>query len=326
MTVQALSRYILMLAMALIMAGIIVKVKALWGGRYGAPLLQPVFDIIRLFKKSQVVSEAASDVFKAGPSIALASVLAAALPVPISSGAALISFKGDFVFFVCALAAGRFFTLISALDTGGSFSGMGAGRMITLSALIEPAFFIIIATLAQLTGKSSFSEIYAVIPTPVTDTVQSGFFWSFVELAQIWSDSYLLIPAICGNIVLLMFILAEAGRVPVSDPATLNEPAMITGALTLEVSGPDLAFMTLASFLRISILGTLITGIIVPAWVSPVTSLILYMFIMFAIAATIGLLESVFARFRLTHVPQFLFGATGIALIVLAVLTIGVNK
>lgn len=122
----------------------------------------------------------------------------------------------------------------------------------------------------------------------------------------------------------MMLILTEAGRLPVCDPSTLNEPSMINGALTFNVSGPDLAFMNLTSILKISLLSTLITSIIVPAWVSPVTSLFLYIFLMSGIALTIGLIESLFARLRLSYVPQFLFGATGIALIVLAVLVLKV--
>ncbi|MBF0521014.1 MAG: NADH-quinone oxidoreductase subunit H, partial [Nitrospirae bacterium] len=143
MTAETLFRYLLMLVLAVFMAGMIVKVKAMWAGRYGAPLFQPFFEIIRLFRKSQVISETSSMVSTLGPTLALASVLAAAMVVPVGGGAAIMSFKGDFIFFVYALAAARFFSVIIALDTGGSIGGMGASRVVTFSALIEPAFFII---------------------------------------------------------------------------------------------------------------------------------------------------------------------------------------
>ncbi len=323
---SAIYRYILMIAVSFLIAGIIVRVKAVWAGRYGPPVIQPFYDFIKLLRKSSVISRVTSPIFALAPSAALGAVLTAATVVPIAGRPALIHFNGDFIFFAYTLAFGKFFSVLGALDTGSSFEGMGVSREITFSALIEPAFFIIMGSMAMLTGHTSFTGIYSMIPAASHDFTQSGFFASIFGALRAWSDSELLIPAICGNIVLMMAILVEASRMPVDDPTTHLELTMVHEVMILDTSGPDLGFITAANTIKITLLGTLITGIIVPQWVAPLAGVVLYLFMLTLIAVSIGILESTIARLRMTHVPQFILGATSVALIVLAVLMLGVRK
>ncbi|KWT85081.1 respiratory chain complex I subunit 1 family protein [Candidatus Magnetominusculus xianensis] len=322
----AMVRYFLMIAISGVIAGLIVKVKAVWAGRYGPPVTQPFFDLIRLLRKSSVISRTTSPIFALAPSAALGAVLTAAVVVPIAGRPALIHFNGDFIFFTYALAFGKLFTVFGALDTGSSFEGMGVSREITFSALIEPAFFIIMGSMAMLTGHTSITGIYSMIPAAAYDFGQGGFLASIMGAARAWSQSELLIPAICGNIVLMMTILVEASRMPVDDPTTHLELTMVHEVMVLDTSGPDLGFINAANMIKITLLGTLITGIIIPQWVSPLAGVVLYLLMLTLIAISIGLLESTIARLRMTHVPQFILGATSVALIVLAVLMLGVHK
>ncbi len=50
--------------------------------------------------------------------------------------------------------------IIAAMDTGSSFEGMGANREAFYSLLVEPAFFIVIASMALLTNHTSFYELF----------------------------------------------------------------------------------------------------------------------------------------------------------------------
>ncbi len=86
--------------------------------------------------------------------------------MPFAEQKALVSFDGDFVLFAYLLALGRFFTVIAALDTGSSFEGMGASREAFFSLLVEPAFFILMATFAMFTGYTSFSVISIIFSSP----------------------------------------------------------------------------------------------------------------------------------------------------------------
>src|ERR1035437_5098932 len=85
----------------------------------------------------------------------------AILFIPFGDQPGVISFKGDFVFFAYILALGKFFSILSALDTGSSFGGMGASREALYSLLVEPAFFILMGSFALLTGHTSFHEIFS---------------------------------------------------------------------------------------------------------------------------------------------------------------------
>jgi formate hydrogenlyase subunit 4 len=132
-------------------------------GRKGPGILQPMKDIIRLWRKGSVYSSSTSLIFQIAPSIYLASVLAAILMIPFGINRGIISFEGDFVMFAYILALGKFFMIISALDTGSSFEGMGASREALFSMLIEPAFFILIGSFALFTGYISFHSIFKYV-------------------------------------------------------------------------------------------------------------------------------------------------------------------
>ncbi len=130
-----------------LMPGLINKVKALVAGRKGPPVLQLYYDLAKLFRKGTVFSRTTTWVFLAGPVGAVATGWMAALLVPFGHRPAPLHFTGDLILFAYLLALGRFLTVLSALDTGSSFEGMGASREVTFSALAEPALFLGLAAL-----------------------------------------------------------------------------------------------------------------------------------------------------------------------------------
>src|SRR5438067_9592748 len=118
------------LMFAPLLLGIINRTKALFAGRRGMPLFQLYYDVWKLLRKGAVYSRTTTWIFRAGPIVGLAAVVAAM---------ALVAFPGDSILFAYLLGLMRFFTMIAALDTGSSFEGMGASREVQFSALIEPA-------------------------------------------------------------------------------------------------------------------------------------------------------------------------------------------
>lgn len=115
---------LLVLVMPPLLPGVIVKTKALFAGRRGAPLLQPYYDLAKLARKDSVFSTTTTWVFRAGPVVSAATALMAALLVPFGSHAAPVAFAGDVVLFAYLFGLGRFFTVLAALDTGSAFEGM----------------------------------------------------------------------------------------------------------------------------------------------------------------------------------------------------------
>jgi len=67
------------------------------------------------------------------------------------------------------------------------------------------------------------------------------------------------------------------------------------------------------------LISTLIADILVIPGSEPLVTVVIYLTIIFVIAVIVGLIESLIARARMSHVPQFIFLMTALALIAFAV-------
>ena len=159
----------LIIIVSLFFTGLINRTKSILSGRKGPGIFQPVKDILKLFKKGSVYSQTSSFILRLAPTIYFSTVFIAALFIPFGEKKGIIYFQYDFVLFAYLLALGKFFNIISALDTGSSFEGMGASREALYSMLAEPAFFITIGSLGLLTGYTSYTKYSAqfIISLPV---------------------------------------------------------------------------------------------------------------------------------------------------------------
>lgn len=107
-------------------------------------------------------------------------------------------------------------------------------------------------------------------------------------------------------------ILVEGSRTPVDDPTTHLELTMIHEVMVLDNSGVDLGFIFYANAIKMLLFTTLIASIIAPH------SILGYMVVMFIIAVSIGIIESITARLRLTHIIEYTFVLITMALIIMA--------
>jgi formate hydrogenlyase subunit 4 len=281
-----------------LLLGIINRVKAIWAGRKGASVLQPYYDFFKLLGKGEVISKTTSFVFKLAPPINVAAGLFALMIVPIPLIGSLINFPGDFVLFAYTLGLSKFFTVLAAMDTGSSFEGMGASREVTFSTITETAFFIIIGSLALLTNRTSFAEIFLMLNMSI---------------------GYTALVKILLVISLFIMLLTEGSRVPVDDPNTHLELTMIHEVMILDYSGPDLAFNLYSAGLKMVVIAILIDNLLVPSNLQLIPALILFGIVLVLIFMLVGLIESLIARTRMSHVPQFIFLMTAFSLIAFAV-------
>lgn len=295
--IMKLLNFIILLFVPFIMMGLIKKTKSFWGGRKGPSIWQPLHDFVRLIKKDFVVSKTTSVVFKIAPVFAIATVLFASLFVPLASGSALINVEAGIIIFAYTLGLGKFMSLISAMDTGSSFEGMGASREACFTSIVEPAFFILVASIMALTGN-----------------------YTFDSLTQIMSNagSYGVLIAFFAVVVLFIMVLTEGSRVPVDDPATHLELTMIHEVMILDNSGSDLAIYTWANGIKMLLISSLIANIIIPSGLSDWMSVLCYLLIMCLISIIIGTVESGMARIRMSHVFEFIFIMSSLALVVLS--------
>lgn len=288
---------IIVLFVPFLMLGVIKKTKAFWGGRYGAPVLQPLYDFVKLMKKDFVISKTTSGIFRITPVVVIASALFAALFVPLASSSAIINIPAGFIIFAYILGLSKFFSLIGAMDTGSSFEGMGASREACFTTIVEPAFFMLLASIMALSGNYTFDALSKIIEN---------------------SGNYGILICIFALIALFIMILTEGSRVPVDDPATHLELTMIHEVMILDNSAADLALITWASDIKMLLLSSLIAAIVIPQGLPQWMAVLAYLALMFIISVIIGTIESATARIRMSHVFEFIFVMSSFALVVLA--------
>lgn len=265
--------------------GLIARVKARMAGRTGPPLLQLYYDLAKLARKEAVYSRTTTWVFLAGPVATVAAGLVASLLVPFGHTPAPVRFEGDAVLFAYLFGLARFLTILSALDTGSSFEGMGAAREAAFSALAEPALFLGFAALAKATASLSL--------TPML-------------LSQGLAAGRLTGPLILVLAAWAIVYLAENARLPVDDPNTHLELTMIHEVMVLDHSGRPLALVVYGASLKLVVLGALLVDPLLPATGRGWLDWLAFLGGLGLLAVAVGLVESATARFRMTKVPQFL--------------------
>ena len=283
---------IVLLIFAPLPLGVINKTKALFAGRIGAPLLQPYYDLARLWRKGFVFSRTTTWVFLAGPVVGLIVPLLAAQLIPFGGLKAPVSFTGDLILFVYLFGLSRFFTALAALDTGSSFEGMGAVREVTFSCLAEPTLLFALLVLAR--GAKNFSLGSLLGP----------------QLADQWlSDA----GASLGLILVCLFVvlLVENSRIPFDDPNTHLELTMIHEVMVLDHSGPAFGMILYGAALKLMVMGALLVRLALPVQTGSIfLDLLVFLAGLLVLAVVIGVVESTMARLRLPRVPQVLVGTT----------------
>jgi formate hydrogenlyase subunit 4 len=285
--------------------GIVNKVRAMLSGRKGPGIFQAIKDIARLFKKGFVISTTTSFISTVAPVVYFTSVVTAMLVVPFGSERSFFSFGGDFVLFAYILAVGKFFLIVSALDTGSPFEGMGANREAMYSLLVEPAFFILIGSFSMLTGKFSFFEIY--------NSIHFGH-----------SVSYFMGGLV--TYILIQIAMLECGRMPVDDPRTHLELTMIHEVMVLDKSGFDLALIQVATSLKFALYGLLITNFFLPPTASLGLMIGIFLAIQVVLAILVACLESFRARSRMGSNPLIVFNLTALSILIFFAVLILMNK
>ncbi|MBU1086579.1 MAG: NADH-quinone oxidoreductase subunit H [Candidatus Omnitrophica bacterium] len=303
MGIQILLHLTVMLVLAPLLFGIIGKTKALFAGRWGAPLFQPYYDIIKFFKKGNVYSTTTTWIFQVAPLVYLATILVSSLLIPFGGLKAPVYFWGDFILFIYISGLSRYFIIIGALDTGSSFEGMGASREATFSCLAEIVLALDFIILAILSKQLILSEM-------VGGTILSS--WPlFGPVLLLVGLSYFLV------------LLVESARIPIDDPTTHLELTMIHEVMFLDHSGWDLACVSYASMMKFFVLGSLFVNILIPFHnLSAILQTVVFGVGMIGLAIIVGIVESCIARLRLNRIPELIIGAFVLALVGLLIILI----
>jgi formate hydrogenlyase subunit 4 len=285
---------LLAVALAPLFIGIVNQTKAFFAGRKGPGAFRLYANIWKLLGKSTPRPAHATWISDAAQPVALAAALAAAVVFPwgpAAGGAGALAVPAALFFYL--MGAGRFFTVLGALDAGNAFEGMGASREVQFSALVEPVVFIVLGFLSLLAGETSLAGML------------SG------SAAGNWRQDA--VPLVLAAFAFMVALLSENGRVPFDDPETHLELTMIHEAMLLDVGGPDLAFAFCGAALKFELMAAFFVMMVLPDFGGGWVRFAAVLAGVAAVSVAVGAVESAMARMRLLKTPQALMGAALVA-------------
>jgi formate hydrogenlyase subunit 4/hydrogenase-4 membrane subunit HyfE len=291
-----------------LITGLIARGEAIVQGRRGPRVLQPYYDIAKLFRKETVLPEGAGPLFRAAPYIAFACYCVVPLIIPV-----LTAFPPQGSYLADILGGGLILGLASwsvslaAIDSGSPYAQLGSSRVRTFGALGEPIVIFVVFTVALITQTD--------LPYAFAKTLET----SSVEIVL---PSHLLAAA-----AFLMVILAETGRIPIENHGGTLEFGLIEEGRTLEHSGPGMALLKWGSSMKQLILYVILLDALVVPWgisqsraPGDVLLAIVYLFLKaVGLGVVVVVVETSFAKLRLYKIPEFTVAAFLLA--VLAVVT-----
>ena len=279
-----------------VLVGVIRTVRARMEGRVGPGVLQPWRDVRKLLAKEPLRATGTGPLMAALPLVLLVTSLMACALVPLVGAMALPLLPDDLFVVVSVLLVGTVAVALLGLESGSAFGGMGSSRHMTIAALVEPTVLVAVYALSVPVGTSTLSAIIqARLDAP----------------ASVVSPVSLL-----ALVALVVVVIAETGRLPVDNPSTHLELTMIHEAMTLESAGPDLAWLELGSWLRLTVLLGLIVNLAAPWGIATDASIGATLIGTGAFAAKmtvvgclLGAVEVFLAKIRLFRVPELLAGS-----------------
>ena len=288
-------QWVLVLALAPILIGVIRKVKARLLRRQGASIFQPWRDILRLFRKEVIIADNASWIYRFAPYIIFALTCVAASLVPTFATGLIFSWSADLIVIASLLGGARFFLALACMDIGTSFGGIGSSREVMFGSLAEPALIMIVFIVSLVAGSTQLTEIASFMLSNTELRVSIGF----------------------ALIALVIVVIAENGRIPVDNPATHLELTMVHEAMILEYSGRHLAIIELASALKLLLYISIIACVFFPWGLAPhdaslremAQGVFFYIIKLSVSGFLLALFETSIAKMRVFVVPEFLGGA-----------------
>jgi formate hydrogenlyase subunit 4 len=289
--------------------GVIARIEARLQGRRGPRVLQPYYDIAKLFGKEALAPVGSSWVFLAAPLVAMTCYLTVPMLIPVLTTFPLpLGYMGDILGGGFLLGLASFVIAIAAAGTGSPYAQIGASRAKTFAAITEPVVLFVVFTVALVTTTD--------LPYAMAQTVRAS------------ADEIVRPAHLLAATALFMVILYETGRIPVETHTGTNEFGMIEEARLFEHSGPYLALLRWGSTMKQLILFVILINIVVAPWglasratvVAVVLAIVALLAKSVVVCAGIAVIDDSFAKLRLFKITEFV--AAAFMLAVLSVFTL----
>lgn len=292
--------------------GVMAQIEARLQGRRGPRILQPYYDLAKLFRKEALAPEKSGPLFLLAPILAFACYLTVPLLIPVLTTYGLpLGNMGDILGGGIILGFASFMIAVAAGETGDAYAQLGASRAKTFGAITEPVVLLVVFTVALLTATD--------LPYVLAATITSG-------PAQLVRPAHLLAAA-----ALFMVILFETGRIPIETHSGTIELGMIEEARSFEHSGPYLALLKWGSSMKQLIFFTIFINVFAAPWGLAATqdlwAVLLAIVTLLAKAIVLGIvitvIDNTFAKLRLFRITEFVSAAFLLAALAIFTLYLG---
>ncbi|MCE5387121.1 MAG: NADH-quinone oxidoreductase subunit H [Acidithiobacillus sp.] len=226
--------------------GFIVKMEERVQRGLGPSIFQPYRDLWKLFHKTQLVPETASWIFFWAPVVAFVAMMIVPMLIPVLTNFPLpLSDMGDILGGGLILTLGSFFILLAGLDAGQPFGGLGSSRAVMLGILAEPTLILVFVGITFLD--------HSMLPFVANHLLVQN------SIAY-WSPAHIFLV-----LAFLILLTVETDRLPIHSTIPY-EIYMIDEARILEYSGPLLALLKWASWMKQFILYTIFLNVFFLPW------------------------------------------------------------
>lgn len=292
----SLLEILFVLIFAPLLAGVQHRLEERIESKRGPSILQPYYDLSKLFKKESLVPLVSSPIYRLGPYVVFMFYLFLSMILPIITAfplpfAPTADFVGGGLFFGAAAAIKKF----SAIDSRSNYAHLGTSRAASISALSEPVVMLIFIMLGVLSNTNNPFVINQVLRT-----------------SPVWY--YSLVHGFVAAAFLLVLIF-ETGQLPV-EAHTNGELSMIDQAMPIEYSGADLAMYKWGAYMKNFLLMSVFLNVyVLPFWVpasekGSFVNVLIYMVIhllkLLGLVIIFALLNTTVSKFRLYKNFDFL--------------------
>ena len=251
-------------------------------------LFQGYRNFSKLLHKETLISTSSSAVTIYGPFLVLAPLILILffLP-PIIEGGYYINFVDAFTI-TGLISLSGFFLMLLGMDSASAFGGMGSSREAFIASMVEPAMILTIFSVSLMAENLGIA--------------QAG-----INLAQHFPQKHMASFLFAG-ISFFILLLAENGRIPIDNPETHLELTMVHEAMILDISGPYLAIIEMASSLKFTIFSSIFASLFIPIGYTftPIIGVLVFIVKLFIIAMIVSILEVNTAKLRLFKIPNLL--------------------
>ncbi|MCB2178308.1 NADH-quinone oxidoreductase subunit H [bacterium] len=251
------------------------KLIARFQGRQGPPLIQPIYDFIKLMGKKTLLPEGVSSgMYFALPLISLLSVLVGLALIP-APGATSISFNGDLIFLLYVLEMPALIDIMAGYTSRSVYAQVGAAREALLSLGHNIPFLIAFIALAV---QAQSTNLQTIASTPF------GLVHVFAILA---------------------ILLALPGRIKTTPFSIPNAEQEVIAGPHVEFTGPALAVFEITHGLEVVALGGMLASMFSAQIASLPLAVAVYLLVVMLVVGFTSLLAASTARISIQNALKF---------------------